>query len=48
MSSFFAYSFDRLKTGYFKELGYREVGVFKHHAKIKGKYVDVLAMERFL
>jgi len=45
---FFAYSFDREKMGYFKELGYEEVGVFKGHAKIKGKYMDVLAMERFL
>jgi phosphinothricin acetyltransferase len=45
---FFAYSFDREKMGYFRELGYKEVGVFKRHAKIKGKYVDVLTMERFL
>jgi phosphinothricin acetyltransferase len=45
---FFAYSFDREKMRYFRELGYQEVGIFKRHAKIKGKYVDVLTMERFL
>jgi phosphinothricin acetyltransferase len=45
---FLAYSFDRVKMGYFTELGYQEVGVFKRHAKIKGKFVDVLAMEYFL
>ncbi len=45
---FFAYSFNREKMGFYKELGYEEVGFLRRHAKIKDKLVDVLVMEYLL
>lgn len=44
----FAYSFNRDKMGFYKEMGYEEVGILKHHARIKKKLVDVLVMEYVL
>jgi phosphinothricin acetyltransferase len=32
----------------YQKSGFREVGVFKEHAKLDGRYVDVVAMERLL
>ena len=44
----FAYSFNRDKMGFYKEVGYKEIGILKQHAKIKDKFVDVLLLERIL
>jgi phosphinothricin acetyltransferase len=44
----FAYSFNRDKMGFYKDVGYEEVGILKKHAKIKDKFVDVLVMEYVL
>ena len=41
----YAYSFNKEKMGFYKEVGYREIGTLKKHAKIKDKFVDVLVME---
>jgi L-amino acid N-acyltransferase YncA len=41
----FAYSFNRDRMGFYKEVGYVEIGIMKKHAKIKDKFVDVLVME---
>lgn len=41
----YAYSFNRDKMGFYRGVGYEEVGILKEHAQIKGKYVDVLLME---
>ena len=41
----FAYSFNRDKMGFYKDVGYEEIGVLKKHAKIRDKFVDVLLME---
>lgn len=45
---FFAYYFNKEKMGFYKKLGYEEVGTLKRHAKIKNKVVDVLVMEYLL
>jgi phosphinothricin acetyltransferase len=45
---FSAYSFNRNKLGFYEKLGYKEVGIFKRHARIKNKIVDVLIMEYLL
>jgi len=45
---FSAYSFNRNKLGFYEKLGYREVGIFKRHARIRNKVVDVLTMEYLL
>jgi phosphinothricin acetyltransferase len=45
---FFAYCFNREKMGFYKKLGYEEVGTFKRHAKIKKRFTDVLVMEYLL
>ena len=44
----FAYSFNRDKMGFYREMGYEEVGILKRHARIKKKLVDVLVMEYVL
>ena len=31
--------------GFYKEVGYEEIGILKKHAKIKDKFVDVLVLE---
>lgn len=41
----YAYSFNKEKMGFYKEIGYKEIGILKKHAKIKDKFVDVLVME---
>lgn len=41
----YAYSFNREKMGFYKEVGYTEIGVLSKHAKIKDNFVDVLVME---
>ncbi|GAB4340198.1 MAG: arsinothricin resistance N-acetyltransferase ArsN1 [Candidatus Abyssubacteria bacterium] len=45
---FFAYCFNREKMGFYRKLGYEEVGIFKRHAKIGKRLADVLAMEYHL
>lgn len=40
-----AYSFNRDKMGFYNDVGYKEVGILKQHAKIKDEFVDVLVME---
>jgi len=32
----------------YRKVGFREVGVFREHGEIDGRYVDVVAMERIL
>ena len=32
----------------YRKLGYREVGVFKEHGKLDGRFVDIVAMEKLL
>ena len=34
--------------GLYKKLGFREVGVFRQHGRIDGRFVDVVAMELLL
>jgi phosphinothricin acetyltransferase len=41
----YAYSFNRDKMGFYKDVGYEEVGILKKHARIRDKFVDVLVME---
>ncbi len=41
----FAYSFNRDKMGFYKDVGYEEIGILKQHAKIRDEFVDVLVME---
>jgi len=32
----------------YRKLGFVDVGVFKEHGLLEGRYVDVIAMERLL
>ncbi|MGE7852924.1 arsinothricin resistance N-acetyltransferase ArsN1 family A [Bacillus paramycoides] len=41
-------TFNQLGQGLYRKMGYREVGVFKNQGKLDGKFVDVMAMEKFL
>ncbi len=44
----YAYSFNKDKMGFYRGVGYEEIGILKKHAKIKDKFVDVLVMEYVL
>lgn len=42
------FSFNALGQNLYRKKGYREVGVFKNHGILDGKFVDVLVMEKLL
>ena len=44
----FTFPFNELGQGLYKKQGFREVGIFRNHGKLDGKYVDVMAMEKLL
>lgn len=44
----FTFPFNRLAQGLYRKMGFREVGVFENHGKLDGRFVDVMAMEKFL
>lgn len=44
----FTFPFNQVGQGLYKKMGYREVGVFKNQGKLKGEFVDVMAMEKLL
>ena len=43
-----AFSFNSLGQYLYRKKGYREVGVFKEHGILDGKFVDVIVMEKLL
>ncbi|CAH0344731.1 arsinothricin resistance N-acetyltransferase ArsN1 family A [Bacillus sp. CECT 9360] len=44
----FTFPFNALGQNLYRRLGYQEVGVFKEHGILEGKFVDVLAMEKII
>ncbi|MDR7001859.1 arsinothricin resistance N-acetyltransferase ArsN1 family A [Neobacillus niacini] len=44
----FTFPFNQLGQGLYLKMGFREVGIFKNHGILDGKFVDVMAMEKIL
>jgi L-amino acid N-acyltransferase YncA len=44
----FTFPFNQLGQGLYPKMGFREVGIFKNHGILDGKFVDVMAMEKIL
>lgn len=44
----FTFPLNVVGQGLYHKMGFREVGIFREHGKIDGKYVDVMAMEKLL
>lgn len=44
----FTFPINNLGQGLYRKLNYREVGLFKNQGRLKGKFVDVMLMEKLL
>ncbi len=44
----FALTKNERALGLYVKFGYREIGVFREHGAVDGKYEDVIAMEKLL
>ena len=44
----FTFPFNKLGQVLYRKIGYREVGLFKKHGKLDGRFVDVMIMEKIL
>jgi len=44
----YTFPFNGLGQGLYQKCGYREVGVFRNQGSLDGKFVDVMAMEKWL
>ncbi|GAA5345518.1 arsinothricin resistance N-acetyltransferase ArsN1 family A [Planifilum fimeticola] len=44
----FTFPFNRRGQGLYRKMGFREVGIFRNHGKLDGRFVDVMAMEKLL
>lgn len=44
----FTFPFNHLGQGLYKNMGFREVGIFRNQGTLDGKFVDVMAMEKLL
>lgn len=44
----FTFPFNQRGQGLYRKMGFREVGIFRNHGKLDGRFVDVMAMEKLL
>ncbi|MDK8643308.1 arsinothricin resistance N-acetyltransferase ArsN1 family A (plasmid) [Niallia taxi] len=44
----FTFPINKLGQGLYRKLNYREVGLFKNQGRLRGKFVDVMLMEKLL